>query len=129
MKELFALEVYIQDWINVQRGESSVAMVTFGGRCECDFFKGEVALIGTDTQKKLDGKSCLSARYILKGVDSEGTPTKIFIENNSAVRNGESVTKPFIFTDNDKLVWLETADIIGKMQGSGDDFKIQFYEV
>lgn len=114
-KELFSINVYLDDYQSVENGKDKVCMILFHGDCECDFFKGEILPGGADTQKFFRNEQpLLSARYILKGTDKSGNPTKIFIENNGTWNSqGNIETKPRIITDSEELTWLETAKLTG----------------
>lgn len=89
----------------------------FGGYCDNGFFKGEVLPGGFDNMRKEDGVETLSARYMLKGVDSRGDSCHIFIENNAV--KGSSYSKPAVFTDSKALSFLNKADLIGYLDNEG----------
>lgn len=124
----FELNIYIDQSYSVENEENKVCMILFHGDCNCDFFTGKVLPGGVDTQKFFPKNTMtLSARYILEGTDSDGTPTKIFIENNGHChKDGKITTKPLIITDNPNLKWLETTPIIGTVKGAQNGIIIQF---
>ncbi|MBQ7730473.1 MAG: hypothetical protein IJT68_01410, partial [Lentisphaeria bacterium] len=101
-KKVFQVHVILDQTLSVQGGKGSATMILFHGDLDTTFFKGEIQPGAVDTQKS----GSISARYIIQGQDAEGTPTKIFIENNQI--NG--VLKPMVLTDNPKLRWLENTD-------------------
>ena len=71
---------------------------------------------GVDTQHvSADGSGTLSARYMLEGVDAQGAPCKIFIENNAETGTENTLTKPQIFTDSESLKWLEGEQLTGRI--------------
>ncbi len=130
MELLFTIEVDLQECHTLKSAKGQVNMITFGGRCDCDFFRGEILSGGVDTQMYLTGEpGRLSARYMLCGVDSEGTPTRLFIENNGETgADGVCVTHPRIFTDNPALGWLEDLPLTGRIAGREDGVTILFYK-
>ena len=101
-KKVFQVHVILDQTLSVQGGKGSATMILFHGDLDTTFFKGEIQPGAVDTQKS----GSISARYIIQGKDADGTPTKIFIENNQI--NG--VLKPMVLTDNPKLRWLENTD-------------------
>ena len=101
-KKVFQVHVILDQTLSVQGGKGSATMILFHGDLDTTFFKGEIQPGAVDTQKS----GSISARYIIQGQDADGTPTKIFIENNQI--NG--VLKPMVLTDNPKLRWLENTD-------------------
>ena len=88
-------------------------MIHFGGRAECDNFKGNVVADSVDTRLKYPGMvETLSARYILEGVDAKGNPCRVYVENNGIDNNG-MVTEPIIITDCPDYAWIENAPLHG----------------
>lgn len=124
----FAIEVDIHDCHTLQSAKGQVNMITFGGRCDCDFFRGEILPGGVDTQLYLTGEpGRLSARYMLTGTDAAGTPTRLFIENNGEYdADGVCTTRPRILTDNPALAWLETLPLTGRIAGREGGVTILF---
>ena len=130
-KPLFTIEVDLQECHTLKSTKGQINMVCFGGRCECDFFCGEILSGGVDTQTYLTGEpGRLSARYMLAGEDDEGTPTRLFIENNGETgADGVCVTTPRIFTDNPRLSWLTEMPLTGRIQGREGGVVICFYKL
>lgn len=130
MELLFTIEVDLNECHTLKSARGQVNMVLFGGRCDCDFFHGEILPGGVDTQHYLTGEpGRLSARYMLSGVDSECAPTRIFIENNGETgADGVCVTHPHILTDNPALAWLETLPLTGRIAGREGGVTILFYK-
>ena len=130
MELLFTIEVDLHECHTLNSAKGQVNMITFGGRCDCDFFRGEILSGGVDTQRYLTGEpGRLSARYMLSGVDSEGAPTRLFIENNGETgEDGVCVTHPRILTDNPALAWLEDLPLTGRIQGREGGVTILFYK-
>lgn len=126
---LFTIDVDVREAHSLQSGKGMVNMVLFGGRCDCGFFHGEILPGGVDTQMHLTGEPArLSARYMLSGTDNEGTPTRIFIENNGETgADGMCVTTPRILTDNPRLAWLEDVPLTGRIVPREGGVTICFY--
>jgi len=102
-------------------GKGFFNMVLFEGECDCENFKGKVLPGGVDTQHYYaEGKGTLSARYMMEGVDKEGKPCKIFIQNEGDHDNGFLPTRPKVYTDSEALRWLEDADLVGHLIFEGD---------
>ena len=130
---IMTIDVVLDDMIEVHGSNGEAAMILFHGKSESDFFKGEILPGGVDTQKQIKGESRLmSARYILEGVDSDGSKCRIFIENNGEIKDpvqGEVIkTKPVIYTDSTALKWLETASIFGTVEGNEKGVTISFFK-
>lgn len=104
--------------------ERAAGYKAFGGYCNNEYFKGEVLPGGFDNMKKEDGVSTLSARYMLKGIDSKGDSCHIFIENNAM--QGSSYSKPKVFTDSKALSFLNTSDLVGYLDKKGK-FTVRIY--
>ena len=126
---LFTIDVVVHENHMVVSPRGTANMVCFGGRCDCDFFHGEILSGGVDTQiYPPDGSGALSARYMLCGTDAEGRATRIFVENNGQ-RDAEGlfVTHPRFLTDNPALLWLEDTPLVGRVLGSDAGVTILFY--
>jgi hypothetical protein len=80
-------------------------------------FQGHSVDYFVDTRYDVMGQAQgVSARYIIEGVDKEGTPMKIYVENNGVDDNGDNLnvrTEPIIITDNPKWAWIEYAPLHG----------------
>ncbi|OUM63560.1 hypothetical protein PIROE2DRAFT_9839 [Piromyces sp. E2] len=90
-------------------------------------FKGVGADYFVDTRYNYPGyPQKISARYIIEGVDDEGNPMKIFVENKGTDDYGDNrnvQTVPFIITDNPKWAWVETAPV----HGTHSDVALQIF--
>lgn len=130
MELLFTIDVDLHECHTLKSAKGQVNMICFGGRCDCDFFRGEILTGGVDTQLYLTGEpGRLSARYMLRGTDAAGTPTCLFIENNGENdADGNCITHPRIFTDNPALDWLEEMPLTGRIQGREGGVTICFYK-
>lgn len=112
--EVLRVYVNVTGCHEVVSGDRTVRMLTFDGTCDGPFFKGKILPGGVDTQRGYaDGIGTLSARYLLVGVDCEGNPCKLFIENNAEF-NADTV--PSIVTDSPCLKWLENAKLRGRIE-------------
>ena len=119
MNKLLNINVHITGFSQVKSGKTTVNFIQFDGDCNEPFFIGKIIAGGVDTQKYEEGKEgTLSARYILKGKDKNGTDTQIFIENNGICHaDGSITTTPWIVTDNQELQPLFEGKLSGKVVG------------
>jgi len=124
--EVLRIKVYLTDSIAVEGRADKALMLPFRGECDCPLFRGRILPGGVDTQRITgDGRTALSARYALEGVDRDGQPCRIFIENTALSAPGqEMVTQPVIRTDSAALAWLETADLTGRIEHCDDHIEI-----
>ena len=129
MEELFCVDVALDGAEEIAGRHGRAVMIRFHGRCDCNFFHGEILPGGVDTQKGLPGVPyALSARYMLSGVDGNGAPARIFIENNGEYdAQGECVTHPLILTDSPALAWLEETPLTGRITGTPQGVMIHFF--
>lgn len=114
-KELFTffIDIGASDTVTGTETGGKATMIHFGGRAECDNFKGNVVADSVDTRLKYPGMvETLSARYILEGVDAKGNPCRVYVENNGIDNNG-MVTEPIIITDCPDYAWIENAPLHG----------------
>lgn len=127
---LFTIDVVLHENHMVVSSRGTVNMVCFGGRCDCDFFHGEVLSGGVDTQMYLkDEPHSLSARYMLRGTDAKGCTTRIFVENVGEMGPDDQwITRPRFLTDNPDLAWLEETPLLGRVLGSPEGVTIAFYK-
>ena len=116
MTEELTINVEITDCFEVKGTAGAARMIAFTGNSDCPNFKGEILPGGVDTQREIDGQLTLSARYMLKGVDRDGEPCSIFIENNGAGDISKGFTTPKIFTDSKALSYLENASLKGTIE-------------
>ncbi len=124
--EILRIKVYLTGNIVTKGHADTAVMLPFTGECDCPLFKGKILPGGVDTQRIYpDGSGTLSARYTLEGVDDQGKPCHLFIDN-AAVMDGdvEIVTYPVIRTDSESLRWLETADLRGAIEHCEDHIEI-----
>ncbi len=114
--ELFRVLVNVTQTHQVCSEGNCVNMLLFDGMCEGEYFQGRILSGGVDTQcVAADGKGTLSARYMLEGVDKEGIPCKIYIQNDAEINTGNGATHPKIFTDSKCLKWLEKETLVGRI--------------
>lgn len=128
-KEVLTINVRIKEALEVKGSTNGATMILFDGDCDCDNFKGKILPGGVDTQRiGKDGFVSLSARYIMEGIDRDGQPCRIFIENNGEIQSdGRIVTSPCILTDSDALKHLETAALTGTVEGAPDGVVIHIF--
>lgn len=114
--EVLKLYIHVNGCEKVESECATVQMISFDGRCDGDYFRGEILLGGVDTQIYYkDQPSKLSARYLVQGIDHTGRGCRIFIENNGIMYAGETITRPVIYTDSIALKWMETASMYGTL--------------
>ena len=107
--EVLKLYIHVNGCEKVESECATVQMISFDGRCDGDYFRGEILPGGVDTQIYYkDQPSKLSARYLVQGIDHTGRGCRIFIENNGIMYDGETITRPVIYTDSIALKWMET---------------------
>ena len=124
--EVLRIKVYLTDNIVTEGGADRAVMLPFTGACDSPLFKGKILPGAADTQRiGPDGRGTLSARYTLEGVDDQGMPCRLFIDNAAMLTNkGIGPTRPTIRTDSASLRWLETADLTGRIEHFADHIEI-----
>ena len=91
--EVLKLYIHVNGCEKVESECATVQMISFDGRCDGDYFRGEILPGGVDTQIYYkDQPSKLSARYLVQGIDHTGRGCRIFIENNGIMYDGETIT-------------------------------------
>lgn len=124
---VLTVNVIIGDTLSVSGHTRSVSMVAFTGTAEGRLFTGSVVGTGYDRQLfSKDGSCSLSARYILKGIDTDGCECSIFIENNSL---SDGTVKPMIATDSKALAFLESCELVSEIEPHGNDVTIKIYKI
>ena len=123
LHEIFDIIINIISVDEVNSGHSTAKMIGFNGTCEGQYFNGEIMDNGVDTQLfSKDGRGRVSARYMMKGVDSSLTQCRIFIENEGEIScTGEILTTPKIVTDSMELSWLQEETLHGKVAVEEDN--------
>ncbi len=128
-KELLTINVHLTTGSQVKSTEKAAKMLLFDGSCNCDLFKGTILPGGVDTQITSEGKTTLSARYMLEGTDNAGSPCHIFIENNGTFEEGKELTaRPKVITDSESLNFLENTNLISKIEGTEGGVIIHIFE-
>lgn len=124
--EILRIKVYLTGNIVTKGHADTAVMLPFTGECDSPLFKGKILPGGVDTQRiQPDGSGTLSARYTLEGVDEEGKPCHLFIDNAAKLgAQGIDTTYPTIRTDSECLRWLETADLTGRIEHFPDHIEI-----
>lgn len=130
MKEILTIDVDLNEIFEVKGKKETERMILFGGSCDCELFKGVILPGGVDTQRQTDERTILSARYILKGTDSEGKECSLFIENNGVSENNSATTAiPRIVTDSSALAYLEEKDLVSQVEGKEGGVIIHIFEL
>lgn len=122
--DILKIHINITETHELISEDATVRMILFDGFCEGSYFNGKILSGGVDTQIIDKNKGTLSARYMLKGFDSQNQPCGMFIENNGAFSSGETLTHPKIYTDSKNLKWLESANLIGRILNENDKLVI-----
>ncbi|OUM59950.1 hypothetical protein PIROE2DRAFT_63447 [Piromyces sp. E2] len=105
----------------------TVEMQYFNGTLSSDDCNGNISWGSSNVIKKFnDGHVESKARYIISGTDSNNEPCNIFIEDNLVGydHHHRLITKPIFVSVNEKLSWLQTADIQGIVEDKGNGNKI-----
>ena len=122
MNEILRIMVRLEETMEVTGKSGCARMIAFTGEAEGPYFHGKILPHGVDTQKVTNGKPLqLSARYMLEGVDANGTPCRLFIENNGEETSEGLWTSPQIYTDSEALSWLEETSLTGSVEGCGEN--------
>lgn len=129
LEEILRVYVELEDAVRVDGNVGSVNMIRFTGYAESRYFQGKILPGGVDLQRSgPGGRTNLSARYILEGMDSKGIQCRIFIENNGvSSEDGIIKTNPVIVTDSRALGWMETAVLDGNITFENDKVIIHIY--
>ena len=124
--EILRIKVYLTGHIVTEGHADTAVMLPFEGGCDCPLFKGKILPGAADTQRiRQDGTGTLSARYTLEGVDDQGKPCRLFIDNAANLgKDGIGTTYPTIRTDSESLRWLETAALTGALEHFPDHIEI-----
>lgn len=126
--EIFRLHIHVTEENSFDTETNTINMILFDGTCEGEYFNGKILNGGVDTQiYEKGGAGTLSARYMLRGMDKEGVPCRLFIENNGIVGKEETYTTPKIYTDSKCLKWLEKKELAGKILMENDELIISIY--
>lgn len=128
MNELiFAIEVIIDDYLEVKGHSKQIGMALFHGNVKSDLFTGIILPGAVDVQETKSGEAkTLSARYMLEGTDNTGAPCKIFIENYAT--DGEDITTPHITTNSESLSYLENEKLSGRIIAKDGKLIIEIYK-
>ena len=125
MRELLLeIDVTCMEAVSVKGHTRGIVMIPFTGEASGPFFTGKVIGEGVDTQKIVDGKCTLSARYMLEGQDVTGSSCRIFIENEG---NDEIGFRPKIVTDSAHLSPWETASLTATVTPKEGGVMVRIY--
>lgn len=114
MEKILTVNVNCYGQHSVKTDSCTMLQIMFDGTAEGKYFSGKILPGGVDTQTIYpDGTGHMSARYTLEGLDIEGLPCRIYIDNEAEL--GMSETHPTICTDSKALSRFNTAALIGKI--------------
>ena len=123
---LMKIRVTCREPVSVDGKNKKIVMIPFDGEATGDCFRGRVIGTGVDTQKiDPDGKTILSARYMLEGTDAMGNACRIFVENQGSFDTGLT---PSIVTDSPLLAGWETADLYSTAEGIPEGVMISIWK-
>ena len=112
---LLVVDVACGEPLAVRGDTRDVVMIPFGGTASGPYFTGRIAGPGVDTQNiGRDGRTRLSARYMLEGEDAEGRPCRIFVENQGSSETG---FRPTVATDSPLLAEWERIPLEAYVNG------------
>lgn len=116
MTEILTLIILVGSAFQVKNDTVSINMVNFSGYAESPYFRGDILPGAVDTQTYLPGgKSRLSARYMLEGIDGNGDSCRIYVDNEVTDDVPKGYTKPTIITDSRQIASLAEGGLVGKM--------------
>ena len=112
---LMEIHVTILDAVDVEGARQKVVMIPFTAEAEGPYFTGKTTGPCVDTQRiDREGKTHLSARYMLEGRDAAGNMCRVFVENQGTWETG---FVPTIVTDSPLLADWETAALKATVEG------------
>lgn len=124
--EVLTLSIDVTLAQEVKSPKGTKVMVLFGGSCSGSGFSGAILPGGVDTQTITpDGVFSLSARYMVAGCMADGTPARLFVENNSLP---DGSTRPVILTDCDALRFLEEQPLRGMVDNADGKLTIRIFD-
>lgn len=86
--------------------------VYFTGYCDTRLFKGVIREDGVDHQQYKEGqKPKLHAIYTFDGIDKDGKPAVLHVDNSMENEKWHPVIK----TDNENLSWLNTTSLSAEL--------------
>ena len=126
MEKVLCLRICLQESYEIASEQLRICQILFSGTADGDYFHGEIMPGAVDTQKIYpDGSGELSARYTLRGEDSQGNRCLLYIENSAAL--GSSEIRPHIVTDSPVLKWLTSANLCGYLHMDQETLIIDIY--
>ena len=123
---LLEIRVQCQEPMVVKGQTRDIVMIPFTGEAKGPKFRGTIMGSAVDTQKiPKGGEPFLSARYLIRGQDSEGNDCQVFIENEGS---GSSGFHPTIVTDSPLLGSWETMKLSAELEGISGGVLIRITE-
>ena len=128
MKKILTLQIRLLDTYEVASERVKIVQIPFEGTAEGDCFQGDILPGAVDTQTVYpDGTGRLSARYTLRGTDSEGKTCMVYIDNTAEL--GSEETHPSVVTDSSALSFLMESELTGRLKVTEDGIVITIYEI
>ena len=122
-EQLMEIKVKCNDPVSVTGSTKQIIMIPFTAEASGPYFSGHVIGTGVDTQTvSKDGRTFLSARYMLEGTDCDGNVCRIFVENQGTWETGFT---PSIVTDSPLLADWETSSLSATVEGIPDGVMIR----
>jgi hypothetical protein len=120
--------------VSVLKGPAGeVVMIPFTGTVRGELLSGRVLPGGVDTQTvNQNGVRHMSARYMIDGVDKDGEPCRVYIENNGCfeAQSMPFKTIPTFITDSKKLApYLHCNKFRGEGHLEADGLVIKMFEI
>ena len=127
MKDELLMEIKVKcnDPVSVTGSAKQIVMIPFTAEASGPYFSGRVIGTGVDTQTvSPDGRTFLSARYMLEGTDCAGSACRIFVENQGSWETGFT---PSVVTDSPLLAGWETAALFATAEGIPEGVMIRIF--
>jgi len=129
-KELFTVNLIETKRYTVEGQTCKVDMIYLDGSCSGDYFNGELIFEDSSTVVKQfkDGRIESIARFFVNGTDIDNNASRIHLEDIFVGydENERAITRPNIIVENEKLAWLQTADVIGIMEKTEEGRRVQY---
>ncbi len=127
MEPVLLVNVRLDESTVVRDGMTEVRFLRFHGSSASKYFRGTILPGAVDTQLCSDGRTILSARYILEGEDYTGQRCRVFIENNGCDTGDGLQTRPKVITDSQALREILSGELYGKAEGAEGVVVISIY--
>lgn len=133
-KLVFEINIEILGRIDVVSEIGKVVMIPFTGNITSELFNGVIRPGALDRQIiDVNNVKHMSARYLLEGLDQDGNPCKLYVENEGhfdADTPHPFKTIPTFYTDSALLApYLHTRRFRGEGMRDESGLKIRIYEI